>query len=183
MTRTLTPQQFWSRVDVHLDDFNACWLYRDDAPGYRTPTGHIRISVGGGEHQYAHRFAYAASIGPVDGSQVLHQCDRPTCMAPAHLALGDPGGVRNVAEREYRNRRTPYLLHAPDHHSSRLTQAQADEIRVAHNAGVSVRVLAEEFNVSATTVREIAKNHRYINVVCESAAPRPSLYSHEAGHA
>lgn len=178
-TKVMTPEEFWSRVDIDLEDPSACWLYRPDAPGYRTPTGHIRISVGGGKHQYAHRYAYAASIGPVGSWQVLHACDRPNCMAPRCLSLGD--AARNVAERERRNRRTPYLKKAPQHHSSRLSQAEAEEIRQAHREGVPVATLIEEYGIGQTTIRAILRGERYINVVPEIAATSLSKFSRESG--
>jgi len=172
----MTPQEFWSRVDINLKDPAACWLYREDAPGYRTPTGHIRISVGGGKHEYAHRYAYAITFGQVGSFQVLHACDRGNCVGPRCLSLGD--AARNVAEREERNRRTPYLKKAPQHHSSRLTQVDAEEIRQAHREGVRVSTLVREYDVSATTVRAILKDERYIHVVPDSP-PDLSKFSQE----
>jgi hypothetical protein len=100
-------------------------------------------------------------------------------MAPKCLSLGD--SLRNVAEREERNRRTPHLKRTPQHHSSRLTQVDAEEIREAHREGVRVRTLVEEYGASETTVRAILKGKRYINVVPESAAPILSKFSRESG--
>ena len=54
----------------------------------------------------AHRFAYAKYVGPIpDGLHVLHRCDVPSCVNPAHLFLGT--NADNVADREIKGRGNP----------------------------------------------------------------------------
>jgi hypothetical protein len=72
--------RFWSKVQKS----DACWIWaasRDDK-GYGT--------FGfDGVVQKAHRVAYQLSVGPIpDGAHILHSCDNPPCVNPAHLRVG-----------------------------------------------------------------------------------------------
>lgn len=75
---------------VRVDPSTGChiWLGAKDRDGY----GRMR----GTQHgvpwfQFAHRASYALYRGPIPrGKQVLHHCDRPSCINPKHLYLGTP---------------------------------------------------------------------------------------------
>ena len=88
--RRLDPvQNWWSKVAVA--DPDACWLWTagTDRDGY----GKFAIGHGGQNqtHTRAHRFAYETFVGPIpDGHVVMHTCDTPPCVNPAHLMTGTP---------------------------------------------------------------------------------------------
>lgn len=148
MSRVVTPEMFWSRVEVRGPD--ECWPYV--GPGCVTTSGHIRINFGG-KKEYAHRVAYVLTYGtwPL---LACHRCDRPTCVnASSHIYSGT--AQQNVADRDARARRTPRLPRRPAHWSSRLTQRDLDELAEAKMLSVRVAVLALEYGVSASTIRSV----------------------------
>ncbi len=143
----MTPEVFWSRVVFRGPD--ECAIYV--GPGQVTKSGHIRISVEG-KKTYASRYALRLSIGYWPEC-ALHRCDVPACANPNHLY--DSNNAQNVRDREARNRRTPYLPKRPDHWSSRLTAQAIAEIIEAREMGIRATVLADEYQVSAETIRSV----------------------------
>jgi HNH endonuclease len=84
--RTLVPLavRFWSKVAVATP--NACWLWK----GAIDPKGYGKIRPRRNDTmQQVHRSAWELTSGPVPaGLAVLHRCDVPACVNPAHLFLG-----------------------------------------------------------------------------------------------
>lgn len=76
-TRTYAP--FWARVDV--GSFDECWPYTGyiDPNGYGGLTRHMK-------RDYAHRYAYEITIGPIPPDRELdHLCRNRACANPWHL--------------------------------------------------------------------------------------------------
>ena len=82
--------------------FSGCWAWlgATDRDGYGRMVGSTN---GVREFQFAHRASYEFHVGSIPfGKHVLHDCDVPSCINPAHLHLGDP--VLNGFEKKIRGR-------------------------------------------------------------------------------
>lgn len=130
------------RFMSHVDKQSACWLWT----AYRMPRGygHFRQP---NTHELAHRAAYRLFIGPIgDGLDVMHACDNPSCVNPAHLSLGTRTDNMRDAKRKGRNAR------GEAHGRSKLSAADVAAIR---SSAASQSELARAFGVSQPHVSAI----------------------------
>jgi len=70
---------------VEMDPNSGCWLW------FRSclPFGYGMLRLVGRRKAYAHRLSYELHVGPIPaGLHVLHRCDTPACVNPAHLWVG-----------------------------------------------------------------------------------------------
>ena len=85
MARKTRPleERFWDKVDKS----DGCWLWTAalNPDGY----GRFVVQMSPQKVRGAHRVAWELMNGAIpDGLSVLHQCDTPACVNPAHLFLG-----------------------------------------------------------------------------------------------
>lgn len=157
---------------------DACWPWT----GYRRPLGYGEIGLGGkrGKAAKAHRVAYELANGPIPkGLDVLHRCDNPPCVNPAHLFLGTHldnmrdmaakgrSGPKNHPERMPRGDRHGLRLHP--HRAARgervggakLTE---DQVRHVLTSPLSQRQLARDLGVDRRTISLIRQGKTWRHV-------------------
>lgn len=130
-----------------------CWEYKGvtDRDGY-------------GQFGYAnkmwlvHRLAYMlyhhATEEDIAGKVVMHLCDNPCCVNPAHLKLGTQ--KENVADMHQKGRGPNRK--GEKNPNSKLTEHQVKKIRELYALGISQEELSKMFNVSRRTIHNIRKN-------------------------
>ena len=146
---------------------DGCWLWT----GYKLNSGYGRITIGK-RSVAAHRYSYEINVGPIpEGLLICHTCDTPSCVRPSHLF---PGTSReNIldmhkkgrAGKQRPGRKLKVAELAPRgemHHRSKLTDAQAAEIRELFASGeVNQLELGERFGVSNSTISLLVRGKRY----------------------
>jgi hypothetical protein len=144
-TRTVLPleERFWTKVDKTGE----CWLWtaalHDD--GY----GMFGIS---GRSRYAHRLSFEFTHGAIpDGMQVLHHCDNPPCVNPAHLYLGTRAD--NMHDMVVRGR-----------FASKVTADQVRVIRARAANGERRKQLAMDYSISEAQVKWIVKRKGWLHI-------------------
>lgn len=92
--------RFWRQVDRDPEQFT-CWIWTGatTADGYGSIN---RMNTG----VRANRVAWELARGPLlHGDCVLHRCDKPLCVNPEHLFLGDRAENLRDADRKKRANR------------------------------------------------------------------------------
>ena len=140
---------FWAKVEKRGPD--DCWLWT---------AGHNDKGYGSfgfrGRVQGAHRVSYILANGPIEPSSlcVMHSCDTPLCVNPAHLSLGTRAD--NTRDMDRKGRRKPGGVKGERHHNIKLSEAQVAAIRAAYVPGVvRLKDLADQYGVSLSHTCEI----------------------------
>lgn len=109
------------------------------------------------------RFAFLSHTGEDPYPHlVLHTCDNPACVNPAHLYLGDY--AQNTKDAIDRNRfhRGPLrdsskMRRGSMHPHSKLTENIVEQARILHAEGATATVLAAQFDVTISSMSKILK--------------------------
>jgi hypothetical protein len=153
--------RFWTKVSIS-EDPNACWLWTAAI----SHGGYGSIGLGGASAGVArtHRVAYFLANGPIPPHMhVLHKCDTPACVNPAHLFLGTAFDNAQDKVRKGRNY-TGVRPKGEGHWKCKLTDEQRDTIRslfIRDSPRKSnIKNLARQFNVSVNTIQRIVLHHK-----------------------
>lgn len=169
MMATSIPDSLRDRFLLHVDQSGgetACWPWT----GGRFQNGYGRISFGG-KSLGAHRISFELFVGPIPaGMFVCHNCpggDNRWCVNPAHLWVGTLAennrdqSVKGVAQGNRHHIGFPGEAHP----HSKLTDADVVAIRSRYTPKkVTVKMLAAEFGISETSVRDIVHRRSWSHV-------------------
>lgn len=131
---------FWAKVTTGDD---GCWLWTASKDGM----GYGLFGRIAGQIHRSHRISWVLAHGPIpDGLCVLHRCDTPNCVRPAHLFLGtrdENMRDRQAKQRQARGERAGRAL---------LTEADVREMRQLRSEGALIKELAARYGVKEATV-------------------------------
>lgn len=131
----------------------------------------------------AHRLSWTVTHGPIpNGLHVLHRCDNPPCINPAHLFLGTH--LDNMRDMKAKGRFIPAPKRTGESHytklkphlirrgeqapSARLSEAQALDILRLCAEGVPQSRIAQQFGLIQQTVSDIRRGKRWSHLPREA---------------
>jgi hypothetical protein len=163
----MLDERFWSKVDKC--DPSGCWIWlaATNNKGYGT----FRPG-GSAPKQLAHRLSHEDANGPIYSTDlVLHSCDNPACVNPAHLRVGTHSD--NVADMDARGRRVSNTPKGEANCNAIRTDAQVIAMRQDYVSGMSIADLCRLHSVNPASLRDYTLGRSWKHVF--SAADCPSL--------
>lgn len=150
---------------IHIDDMTGCWVWL----GAKTPKGYGNIRYNK-KYLKAHRASYQAFTGEIPkGMVVMHSCDNPSCVNPAHLSIGSNQDNDDDKVRKLRQ------TFGESHPNAKLTNDAVLYIRSMHGIKKQSE-LAAEFGVGQSRISSILlkKNWKYVDI-CQPPVNNQSL--------
>lgn len=144
------PHKFWRKVNykgpIHPVLGTRCWLWKGTIRngGY----GQYKFN---GKSERAHRVAWFLTYGKWPELSLLHQCDTPACINPAHTFEGTQAD--NIADRVSKRRSA-----VGEHNGrSKLTLAEVCMIKRECSIGkLTKKSLAAKYKVHRDTISRIS---------------------------
>lgn len=142
----------------HVDKTATCWLWTGSRPGF----GYGKFVVKKGlSPEMAHRVSYRLFVDDIPhGMQVLHQCDVPSCVNPAHLFLGTQSDNMHDKIRKGRWKYSPRNQSGGNNPNAVLTDAQVSALMADLRAGERPVTTARKYGIQYRTLWAIRKRER-----------------------
>lgn len=146
-------KRFWEKVSKTENCWN--WLASLDKDGY----GKIKFL---GKNRRAHRMAWILINGKIPkGLYVLHKCDRPSCVNPAHLFLGtNEDNMKDMIKKDRSSRNVGEL-----NPMTKFTKKQIKMIRgLVKTKKYFQHEIAIMFNTTQSNISVISNNINWKNI-------------------
>lgn len=130
----------------------------------------------------SHRVAWRLTNGAIpDGLQVLHECDTPACVNPAHLFLGTQAdnlrdmhakGRGQAGDRHWAKVKPERYQRGEARCQARLTEADVRTIRADYAGGTRLRDLARRYRYSEGSMHAVVNGTKWAHVSSPASRTR-----------
>jgi len=139
------------------EPMSGCWLWF----AARTPAGYGSFWTGK-RLQHAHRFAFEIFVRPLVADEcVLHRCDTPACVNPAHLFVGSKAD--NSADMLEKRRHWTLAFRGEENRNSKLTDDNLVVIRDMLRRRIRHVDIADRFGVHKSLISHIKRGKIWIH--------------------
>ncbi len=166
-TKTRPAVRFMSMVNMDgpsHPQYGKCWIWTGARLKGKYDYGVFTIGRGQGVVR-SHRFAWSYVHGDIpEGMFVLHKCDRPCCVNPDHLFVGNQKD--NMDDMQSKGRRAVGDLvssKGEKNPKAKLTEHDIHEIRRLRPF-MSLTQLAARFRVHIATIKRVMNGKRWSHI-------------------
>ena len=134
-----------------------CWEWQSTI----SKNGYGQFSINN-KKQLAHRVSYILHYGEIPiGMLVCHSCDNRKCVNPEHLFLG----TNEDNMKDMINKKRAKYASGEKAGSSKLTNEDVKDIRLAYDNNETTRQIAKKYNMNHSTIWNIVsgKTWKHIN--------------------
>jgi hypothetical protein len=161
-----TIENDYSRFNLRVfpEPSCGCWLWAGASDGHGYGHFWFRKAI-----MKAHRVSWIFHHGEIpSGLWVLHHCDNPACVNPAHLFLGDrTANMRDMAAkgRQVFQVSPEKVARGSRAGQSKLNEEQVLKIKQALSNGNSLRNISLEYGVNKSTISHIRTGRNWSHLI------------------
>lgn len=150
----MTAEQRFAHYLPADRDPTECWEWT----GPRTTAGYGTLRSDK-RFYYAHRYARERIDGPIpDGAVVMHSCDNPPCVNPAHLSVGSTwSNALDKVIKGRQHRGTAVTGAKLNEDAVRYIRAHFIQFKKGRASRSNAKDLAAMFDVTPDTIRGVAR--------------------------
>ncbi|WP_158618922.1 MULTISPECIES: HNH endonuclease [Pantoea] len=141
-----------------INEQTECWEWQR----HTNNAGYGKLTING-RGVYAHRLAYQLTKGDLpQGMEVLHSCDNPACINPAHLAAGTHSQNMKDCSAKGRAKMPTVIVRGERNGAAKLREVDVRSIKRLLEKGWTQRDIAERFGISQSQVSHIKLGRAWV---------------------
>lgn len=150
--------RFWNKV-IKSEEPDGCWIWKWNTSNFFR-AGQTFNYTYQGKTMPVYRISWILTHGKIEkGLVVCHKCDNRICVRPDHLFLGTQ--AENMEDMRIKGRTT----RGEKNENAKLTEQKVKEIRLLNDRGMTIREIADKFNVTEECIKSVIARKSWKHVV------------------